>query len=55
MLIQSSVAHDLAGAASMEYLPTGLRCTIEFPFAEGVSDENGDETASRSPTAAKPD
>jgi len=53
LLIQSSVAHDLAGIVITQYEPTGLQCTIEFPSAEGAADETRDQTAQESPTAVR--
>jgi two-component system CheB/CheR fusion protein len=35
LLIESSVAHDLAGTLRTEFRPSGLHCTIEFPLTEG--------------------
>jgi two-component system, chemotaxis family, CheB/CheR fusion protein len=39
MLIQSSVAHDLAGTVAKEFRTDGLHCTIEFPLPEGANGE----------------
>jgi len=33
--ITRCVEYELAGRADMEYLPQGVRCTIEFPLPEG--------------------
>lgn len=35
LLIESSVAHDLAGTLDMQFTPGGLHCMIEFPLTEG--------------------
>ena len=37
LLIQSTVAHDLAGVVTMAFEPPGLRCSIDFPLLEGRS------------------
>lgn len=34
-LIESSVAHDLAGTVQMKFEPGGLICVIDFPHTEG--------------------
>jgi len=42
MLIQSSIAHDLAGKVDLQFKPTGLSCIIEYPMSDGGShDANG--------------
>jgi two-component sensor histidine kinase len=50
LLIQSSVAHDLAGSVDMRFEPHGLQCRIDFPLTEGVSDDQQDETGSKTTT-----
>ena len=47
LLIQSSVAHDLAGTVAMRFEPHGLQCTIDFPIAEEVSDGRHNEIGPR--------
>jgi two-component system CheB/CheR fusion protein len=46
LLIQNSVAHDLAGTVAMQFESRGLQCIIEFPLTEEASDENHNETGS---------
>ena len=47
LLIQSSVAHDLAGNVDMRFEPHGLQCTLDFPLTEGAPDDQQDETGSK--------
>ncbi len=44
LLIQSSVAHDLAGTVDMQLLPQGLRCEIVFPLSKGQGNANQNQT-----------
>ncbi len=44
-LIQSSVAHDLAGTIAKQFKPQGLHCTIEFPMGKERRHENDPITA----------
>lgn len=44
MLIESSVRHDLAGTAKMQFKPQGLHCTIEFPITNGTSNAKEETT-----------
>lgn len=37
LLIESSVAHDLAGTVHTQFRPGGLCCVIEFPLTEGTA------------------
>jgi two-component sensor histidine kinase len=47
LLIQSSVAHDLAGNVEMRFEPHGLQCRIDFPLTEGANEDQQDETGSK--------
>jgi len=42
MLIESSIAHDLAGKVKMQFEPTGLHCIIDFPITQGMKNGNLD-------------
>ncbi len=44
MLIESSIAHDLAGKVEMQFKPDGLHCFINFPLTEGTHHGNVDNT-----------
>jgi len=47
LLIQSSVAHDLAGSVDKRFERHGLQCTIDFPLTEGAHDDQQVETGSK--------
>jgi two-component sensor histidine kinase len=36
-LIERSLAQELAGSVSLDYLPTGVVCTIKAPLPEGIA------------------
>jgi two-component system, chemotaxis family, CheB/CheR fusion protein len=42
LLIESSVAHDLAGTLDTQFTPNGLHCVIEFPLSEGENHDTHD-------------
>jgi two-component system CheB/CheR fusion protein len=39
LLIESTLAHDLAGTLNMQFKPDGLHCVMDFPFTEGQNDD----------------
>lgn len=43
LLIESSIAHDLAGTLQTQFKPTGLHCLIEFPLTEGPDNDTHDK------------
>ncbi|MCC6907130.1 MAG: PAS domain-containing protein [Phycisphaerales bacterium] len=45
LLIESSITHDLAGTVDLQFLSSGLQCTIEFPIVKGESHEDDKEAA----------
>ena len=47
LLIQSSVAHDLAGNVDMRFEPHGLQCSVDFPLTEEAYDDKQDETGTK--------
>jgi two-component sensor histidine kinase len=42
LLIESSIAHDLAGTLDTQFTPNGLHCVIEFPLSEGENHDTND-------------
>ncbi len=44
LLIESSIAHDLAGNVDMQFKPDGLHCRIEFPLTEGEKNDTRNHT-----------
>jgi PAS domain S-box-containing protein len=40
-LIERGLAYQLQGSAVLEFRPHGLRCTLDFPLADGVADAFG--------------
>lgn len=45
LLIESSIAHDLAGKCDMQFKPEGLTCVIEFPLAEEQNNDTSDSSS----------
>ena len=45
LLIEGSVAHDLAGTLQMRFKPNGLHCVIEFPLPEGQDNDTPEQAS----------
>ncbi|MGI9014696.1 MAG: CheR family methyltransferase, partial [Phycisphaerales bacterium] len=44
LLIENSIAHDLAGTLQTQFKPSGLHCVIEFPLTEGTGNDKYENT-----------
>ncbi len=45
LLIESSIAHDLAGTVDTQFKPGGLHCVIEFPLSEGENHDTNNNAS----------